>query len=144
MRAILTVSFILFSLITFAQNGYTFAYESRKLEIKPSPTSEFTQWFLENNEKFGKVAPLSTRSTTKVTLVFVVDKEGNILEPQIWRGIGQGYDAYALNLIRNNPFKWNPGKNKNNESVDTEVYYQLDFVKNDNKIMSKENYPVRK
>jgi hypothetical protein len=144
MKAILTISFILFSLITFEQNGDTFAYESRKLEIKPSPTYEFTQWFLENNEKFGKVATLSTRSTTKVTLVFVVDSEGNILDPKIWRGIGQGYDDYAYYLIRNNPFKWNSGKNKNNESVNTEVYYQLDFVKNDNKIMSKENYPVRK
>ncbi len=143
MKAILTALFILFPLITFAQDSDTFSYESRKLIIKPSPTLEFTQWLLENNEKYGKVATLSTRSTTKVTIVFVVDREGNILNPKIWKGIGQGYDNYAYYLIRNNPFKWNSGKNKNNESVNTIVYYQLDFVKNNNKIMSKENYPVR-
>ena len=127
----------------FAQETKIYSCESGELKVKPSPTTEFTEWLATHNEKIGKAAPASTKKTTRVTLVFVVDKEGNLLNPKIWRGIGQGYDVYAHTLITGNPFKWLPGQIKDNVPVDTEVYYELDYIKNNNRLMTKANEPLR-
>jgi hypothetical protein len=82
-----------------------------------------------NNEKLGQKAPLSSKSGTRVTLVFIVTEEGKIKDLGVWRGIGQGYDEYAYHLIKNNPHTWQPGKDQS-ENVLTRVYYELDYIKN--------------
>ena len=143
MKSLVIILVLLVNAIeTFAQKETIYSCEGSEIKIKPSPTKEFTEWIAANNEKIGKAAPASSKKDTKVTLVFVVDKDGNVIDPKIWRGIGQGYDEYAYKLIKANPFKWIPGQIVGNETVNTEVYYQLDYIKNNNRIMTKENRPL--
>jgi periplasmic protein TonB len=47
----------------------------------------------------------------KVTLSFVVDKNGNISDVAVLRGIGSGCDEEATRVMRNAP-SWNPGKQR--------------------------------
>ncbi|RFS17697.1 energy transducer TonB [Emticicia sp. C21] len=143
MKNLTIIIFLLLSTIKiFAQNDAIYSYQGSVLKIKPSPTKEFTEWIAANNEKLGKAAPASSKKDSKVTLVFVVAKDGNVIDPKIWRGIGQGYDEYAYKLIKANPFKWIPGETSGKEIVNTEVYYQLDYIKNNNRIMTKDNHPL--
>lgn len=44
----------------------------------------------------------------KIFLTFIVDEEGNLVEPKIKKGIGYGLDENALELIKKAK-KWNPG-----------------------------------
>jgi TonB family protein len=44
----------------------------------------------------------------KVFVQFVIEKDGSITDPIIFKGIGAGCDEEALRLIRESP-KWNPG-----------------------------------
>ena len=44
----------------------------------------------------------------KIYLSFIVDKEGNLIEPKIIKGIGYGIDESAIKLIKQAK-KWNPG-----------------------------------
>lgn len=132
---------ILLSSLSFelsAQSNEVFDYTSHELTKKPQPTEEFISWFKKNNEKLGKKAPESSKKSTRVTLVFIVDENGRIQNPKVWRGIGQGYDQYAHKLLKNNPNLWAPGTIKD-LAVSTQVYYQLDFIKNNNSIRNKEN-----
>lgn len=143
MKRLSTLLFLIaITLTSYSQDKKVYSYEDGELIEKPAPTREFIKWLKENNEKIGKSAPHSSKKTTKVTLVFLVDEEGNITNPKIWRGIGQGYDQYAHKLFIENPNKWSPGKTSNSEPVVTEVYYQVDFFKNKNKIMNKNNFPI--
>lgn len=127
-----------------AQESKIYQYSDNELTIKPSSTKEFEEWIYQNNTKIGKAAPASTKKITKVTLLFNVDTTGQIHKVFIWRGIGQGYDTYASELITNNPFRWVPGKNANLEPVETVVYYQLDYIKNKNFIVDKAIKAIRK
>ncbi len=47
----------------------------------------------------------------KVFLSFVIDKEGNITNIKVTRGIGAGCDEAAIKALQNAP-KWNPGKQR--------------------------------
>jgi periplasmic protein TonB len=47
----------------------------------------------------------------KVFLNFVIDKEGNITNVKVTRGIGAGCDEAAIKVLQNAP-KWNPGKQR--------------------------------
>lgn len=125
-----------------AQQSEVYAYADPQLVQKPIPTEAFTQWLAENNKKLGQAAPASTKKTSKVTVVLVVDTAGKVTKPMIWRGIGQGYDAYAQQLMQSNPHPWLPGKDAQGKPVATEVYYQIDFVKNKNRLVNKENEAV--
>lgn len=58
------------------------------------------------------------------------------------RGVGQGYDEYAQQLMQSNPHPWLPGKDAQGKPVATEVFYQIDFVKNKNRLVNKENEAV--
>ena len=46
-----------------------------------------------------------------VFLSFIVDKEGNISDIQVMRGIGGGCDEEAVRVLKESP-KWNPGKQR--------------------------------
>lgn len=142
MRLIITLLLLTFSWRIHAQSKEVYEFQDPDLTTKPNPTTEFVNWLKKNNQKLGVKAPYSTKKETKVTLVFIVDENGKIQNPKIWRGIGQGYDEYAYHLIKNNPNGWNSGK-INSGNVKSEVYYQLDFIKNKNSIRDQENGPVK-
>lgn len=125
-----------------AQQSAVYAYDDPQLAQKPMPTVAFTQWLAENNKKLGKAAPASTKKTSKVTVVLVVDTAGKVTKPMIWRGIGQGYDAYAQQLMQSNAHPWLPGKDPQGKPVATEVYYQIDFVTNKSRVAIKANEVV--
>ncbi len=111
-------------------------YQSPPLEIKPSPVDKvvYDQWIKDNNRKFGEDPDSGPGVSLKVIVVFTVDNEGNVLTPKIWRGIGYGFDEEAWRLIKENPNKWNPAMVEG-KPVNRRVYYQIDFLNNENKIM---------
>ena len=141
MKYIIHLLLFTFSTGLLAQEAKVYEFTNSELIEKPQPSAEFVKWLEENNKKLGNKALYSSKKETRVTLVFVVDKTGEIQNPMIWRGIGQGYDKYAHQLVKNNPYTWSPGKTKE-ESVSTQVYYQLDFIKNRNSIRDKLNKPI--
>lgn len=47
----------------------------------------------------------------KVLIQFVVDENGNILNPKVIRGMGGEFDTNAIEAVRKMP-KWNPGKQR--------------------------------
>lgn len=47
----------------------------------------------------------------KVFLNFIIDREGNITNIKVTRGIGAGCDEAAIKALQNAP-KWNPGKQR--------------------------------
>jgi hypothetical protein len=142
MKIYLSLLFFLLASSTtvVAQNQKAYEFDSWDLIKKPVPTAEFLDWIGKNNEKLGQKAPKSSKIETRVTLVFQINEEGKLIDPKIWRGIGQGYDEYAWNLFRKNPHSWNPGETSGGK-VTTTVYYQLDYMKNKNRIVSKDNMP---
>lgn len=125
----------------FAQAQKVYEIDSKELIKKPVPTVEFLSWLESNNEKIGQKAPYSSKKGTKVTLVFEINEDGNLIAPKIWRGIGQGYDEYAWNLIKENPHGWVAGETSSGK-VSTTVYFQLDYMKNRNRVVTKENKPI--
>lgn len=56
-------------------------------------------------------AALDRSLAGKVYVSFVVDPEGRLLDPQVLKGLGHGFDEEALRLVRLMPF-WNPGRIK--------------------------------
>ncbi|MBX2967786.1 MAG: hypothetical protein KF803_00310 [Cyclobacteriaceae bacterium] len=123
----------------YAQSNQVYDYTDDQVVVKPKPSQEFIEWLKTNNSKFGKPAKLNTPETTKVTLIFSIDEDGKVGSPQVWRGIGQGYDEEAYYLIKDNPYSWSAGELKNGTKVPVTVYYQLDHVTNDNKIVNVNN-----
>ncbi len=59
----------------------------------------------------------------RVTIRFVVDKEGNIVNPQVIRGIGGGCDEAALEALKGAKFK--PGRQR---GVPVNVSYSIPIV----------------
>lgn len=66
--------------------------------------------FLKKNFKYPRRA---TRMGIegKVNLSFIVDKNGQISDIQVLRGIGAGCDEEAIRVLTNSP-RWNPGKQR--------------------------------
>jgi hypothetical protein len=124
-----------------AQTPKVYDYEARELVKKPEPSPEFLEWLGVNNEKLGQKAPQSSKIGSRVTLVFQINEDGKLIDPKIWRGIGQGYDEYAWTLFRKNPHLWIPGETLEGK-VTTTVYYELDYMKNKNRFVTKENTPI--
>lgn len=48
----------------------------------------------------------------RVTLQFVIDENGNLVDPVIIRGVNPALDAEALRVVLSSP-KWTPGKQRN-------------------------------
>ena len=78
--------------------------------------------FLINNLQYPKYAREKDISG-KVIATFVVDKDGNIKESKILKGIGGGCDEEVIRLINSMP-KWTPGK-QNGKNV--AVQYSMPF-----------------
>lgn len=66
--------------------------------------------FLTDNIKYPQIARESSIQGT-VYVTFVVEKNGNVTDVRILRGIGGGCDEEAVRVIKAMP-KWNPGKQR--------------------------------
>ena len=76
--------------------------------------------YLSNNIKYPNRA-VETETQGRVVLGFIVDKNGEIDEIKVLRGIGYGCDEEAIRVVNKMP-KWKPGKN-NGKAV--KVYFNL-------------------
>ncbi|MCD0472973.1 energy transducer TonB [Flavobacterium sp. EDS] len=67
--------------------------------------------------------PIDVRNKVfgKIYMTFVVDKEGNLIEPKIVKGIGYGLDESAISVIKGCK-KWNPGLER---GIPTRFIYSL-------------------
>lgn len=102
----------------------------QRLERKPEPEGgmeSYLKWIYDNNEKLAKPKSLGKfyRSIVRGT----VDKEGNLVDIGVWRGIGQGYDEVAFRLVKTHPVrKWKTGT-IGGKPVDVVVEIEVDFRK---------------
>ena len=62
----------------------------------------------------------------KVYVGFIIDSQGNLVEPQIERGLGEPFDSVSLQVIRNLPTTWIPGI-KDNKNVRVKMIIPIDF-----------------
>jgi hypothetical protein len=102
-RFLLALFCLFLPMCLIAQEKLVYELNSKELFQRPQPSPEFSAWLKKNNEKLGQKAPLSSKSGTRVTLVFIVTEEGKIKDLGVWRGIGQGYDEYAYHLVKKQP-----------------------------------------
>ncbi|MBF7091943.1 energy transducer TonB [Flavobacterium sp. ALJ2] len=67
--------------------------------------------------------PIEARNKVfgKIYMTFVVDREGNLIEPKIVKGIGYGLDESAISVIKGAK-KWKPGLER---GIPTRVRYSL-------------------
>lgn len=67
--------------------------------------------------------PIEARNKVfgKIYLTFIVDKEGNLTQPKILKGIGYGIDESAIKVIKDSK-KWNPGLER---GIPVSVIYSL-------------------
>ncbi|EON78195.1 TonB family protein [Lunatimonas lonarensis] len=79
------------------------------VESMPVPAGGMEGWnnYVSENLKYPERAKQGNVQGT-VYVVFVVDREGNVTNPEILRGIGAGCDEEALRLVQNSP-RWTPG-----------------------------------
>lgn len=98
--------------------GYTFSenYENKKfvsgvsidsskvsrnykvVEFKPVPRKGYEDFYKHVGKKF-KIPNMPKGAGGKIYLKFIVDKEGQIVEPKILKGIGYGADEEALRVV---------------------------------------------
>ncbi len=90
------------------------------------PQGGMTAWndYLLKNLKYPQEAKIAGIEGT-VYLTFIVDKEGNINNPEVLRGIGAFCDEEAIRLVSNAP-KWNPGK-KDGQAVESRMRLPIRF-----------------
>jgi len=76
----------------------------------PLPIGGFESWnrYLASNLKYPAQAR-ENHAEGVVYVVFTVTDKGEIVKPDILRGIGHGLDEEALRILQNAP-NWNPGK----------------------------------
>jgi len=63
----------------------------------------------------------------RVTLRFVIDKDGRLLDPEIIRGVDPALDAEALRVVLSSP-RWTPGKQRGKAvkvSYTFPIYFKL-------------------
>ena len=80
--------------------------------------------YLGRNVKYPAEAT-ATNQSGKVIVSFVVDKDGNIIEPTIRKSVCEPLDKEALRVIKEMP-KWTPGK-QNGEAVDVRYTIPISF-----------------
>jgi protein TonB len=81
--------------------------------------------FLGQNIKYPSIAAENGISG-KVTVNFVVNKDGTISEAKIIRGVDQAIDKEALRVVYSLP-KWKPGK-QGGKPVKVSYYLPINFV----------------
>lgn len=68
------------------------------LEIKPVPKKGYEDFYKYVGKKF-KIPNMPKGAGGKIYLKFIVDKEGQIIEPKIIKGIGYGADEEAIRVV---------------------------------------------
>jgi hypothetical protein len=114
----------------FSQIEYAKVYgmDDKQLAMKPQleNEAEAMKWIYDNNRFLQTKKELGKHH--KVTVVFTIDKEGNLSEPFVISGIGRPYDGESIRLIKDLPFEWIPGK-INDENVDAKASLTISFMK---------------
>ncbi|MCC5938876.1 MAG: TonB family protein [Lunatimonas sp.] len=96
------------------------------VESMPFPLGGMEGWnsYLSENLEYPERAKLGNVQGT-VYVVFVVDREGNVTNPEILRGIGAGCDEEAIRIVKNSP-KWTPGM-QHGQQVDVKMRLPIRF-----------------
>lgn len=117
------------------------SYFSKKLIKKPRLENNLVlaNWINENLEtNADEVEKLGDFSS--VTVRFIVNENGDLENPSIAFGIGNGFDEKAYEIIKSCRLKWIPGETKSNR-VATEIYYKIDFKTKKHSIVTADNQP---
>ena len=80
---------------------------SEELPTFPGGDAAYSK-FVSQNARFPEVA-LAKGISGRVYVSFVVDEQGRIIDAEVTRSAGHGFDEEALRLIRLMPW-WNPGR----------------------------------
>jgi TonB family protein len=102
------------------------------VEQQPNPAGGMQGWnkYLSQNLKYPASArQLGIEGT--VIVVFEIQKDGSIRNPEILRGIGGGADEEAIRVVANSP-RWEPGRQRG-QVVATRMRLPIRFKLNDNK-----------
>jgi TonB family protein len=97
--------------------------EIDKMPEYPGGTEGLTK-YLVNNLHYPEAA-VSTKTTGKVFVSFIVSKDGKITNPTIKRGVSKELDNEALRVISSMP-NWIPGE-KDGKKVDAEMVLPVSF-----------------
>lgn len=91
------------------ENNPDVLYNSGGVEILPEFPGGMAAWnkFLSKNLKYPSIAQ-ENGVMGRVTVSFVVEKNGEITAIKVMRGIGAGCDEEAIRVIKKSPF-WKPG-----------------------------------
>ncbi|MFN3997226.1 TonB family protein [Algoriphagus sp.] len=81
-------------------------------EVQPNPPGGMEGWnkYLQENLTYPAEAKRNGVEGT-VIVVFVINSDGSISDPEILRGIGGGADEEALRVVRNSP-NWTPAQQR--------------------------------
>lgn len=95
-----------------AEQDTLVAYEIA--ETAPEPVGgarAIYTWFNENLDlqKFARLDTICDSSNGRIIVTFIINEEGNLVQPEIARGIGNPYDEYCLDLVSRIPVEWVPG-----------------------------------
>lgn len=97
--------------------------EVDKVPEYPGGTEAMTKYMI-NNLRYPETA-VSTKTTGKVFVSFVVTKDGKVSKPAIKRGVSKELDNEALRVISAMP-NWIPGE-KDGKKVDAEMVLPVSF-----------------
>ena len=82
-------------------------YEYREIEISPKPKKGFEHFY----QFVGKKLKVNGDLYGKMMIQFVVDKDGELIDIKIKKGISPELDASAIEILKEYG-KWNPGKQR--------------------------------
>jgi hypothetical protein len=81
------------------------------VESIPTPFggfSDYYKWINKNKRK--KLVNKKNNESKKVLVAFIVNEDSSLTDFKIIKGLGDPYDKDAIELIKNNPIKWIPGR----------------------------------
>ena len=100
--------------------------EVEQMPVFPGGEKAFAE-FIGKEVKYPEVAK-KEGTQGKVYISFLIDKEGNVVNPKIAKGVTLSLDEEALRVIKSMP-KWIPGKDKG-KNVDVQLTIPIAFVLN--------------
>ena len=108
-------------------SGFSLVKDGSKKEyfelfVKPAPMGgmEAFYQYISKNFRIGRIAA-KNNIKGKIFLTFVVDKNGNLVEPKIIKSLGYGLDEEAIRIIKKSE-KWIPGMQR---GINVRVQYSL-------------------
>lgn len=89
--------------------------------LKPSPKNGLNSFYNYIGKSIRIPSDAKNKVSGKIYMTFIVDEEGNLVDPKIVKGVGYGLDENAIQLIKEAK-KWNPGKIR---GIPVRVLYKL-------------------